>query len=414
MRWILTNIRSITLAFILAVVVWISAVTGSDPDVEKIFPTPISIEIIGQDPSLVPVGNIANSVNLTLKAPQSVLDGLVSNPELIRVFADLSGLDAGTHQVPLQVQINARPVKVVEVDPLFLDLSLEPLVSRTIKVELSVNGEPAVGYQLGRPVLEPSEVVVSGPQSLVDQIVEVQTQVNVSNARQNVDGLAQLTPINTRKQTVGGVNLNPDTVQVLIPVTQQGGYRDLAVKVVVTGQVANGYRLTNISVTPPVITAYSADPNLVIALPGFVETQPLDLNNAEQNIETRLGLVLPEGVSLVGEQSVLVQAAVSPIMTSITIANKIVEVIGLDPRLGAQISPATVDVILSGPLPLLDQLTPNDIRLFIDLSGLGVGTHQLDPKVEILTPEISLESINPTSIEVVIGPPITPTVTKTP
>ena len=37
------------------------------------------------------------------------------------------------------------------------------------------------------------------------------------------------------------------------------GYRDLAVKVVVNGQVAAGYRLENISVFPPVITVFAEE-----------------------------------------------------------------------------------------------------------------------------------------------------------
>lgn len=414
MRWIFTNIRSISLAFILAVVVWISAVTASDPDVERVFPTPIQIETIGQDPALVPVGKIATTVNLTLKAPQSVLDKLIKKPELIRVVADFSGLNAGTHQVPLQAQINLRPVQVVAIDPPALELALEPLTTKIFKVKLGMTGEPAVGYKLGNPAIQPSEVVISGPQSIVDQIVDVRTLVSISNARQNVDTTTQLLPVDGNDQPVNGATLNPDSVHVLIPITQQGGYRDLAVKVVVTGQVASGYRLTNISVAPPVVTVYSADPNMVNALPGFVETQPLDLNNAKQDIETRLTLVLPAGVAVVGEQSVLVQASISPIMSSITIANKKVEVLGLDPRLSAEVSPATVDVILSGPLPVLDQLTPDDVRVFIDLTGLNVGTHQVDPKVEILVQDVQVESINPSTVEVVIGPFRTPTPTKNP
>jgi YbbR domain-containing protein len=414
MRWIFANIRSIFLAFILAVVVWISAVTASDPDVERAYPTPIPIEIIGQDPGLVPVGEIATSVDLTIKAPQSILNELIEKPDLLRVVADLSGLNAGIHQVPLHVQINLRPAQVVAIDPPSLNLVLEPLTTRVLKVDLTVNGEPAVGYKLGDPVIDPPEVVISGPQSLVDQIVEVQTQVSVSNARQNVDTTVQLLPLDGKNQPVNGANLNPDSVKVLVPVTQQGGYRDLAVKVVVTGQVASGYRLTNISVFPPVVTVYSADPNVVNAMPGFVETQSFNLNDAKQNIETRLTLVLPAGVAVVGEQSVLVQASISPIMSSITIANKNVELLGLDPHLGAQISPTTVDVILSGPLPVLDQLTPEDVRVLIDLTGLGMGTYQVDPKVEILVQDVQVESINPTTLEVVLGPPLTPTLTKNP
>jgi YbbR domain-containing protein len=414
MSWIFKNIRSIFLAFILAVIVWISAVSASNPDVEKTYPVPVPIEIIGQNPGLVPVGDVIKSVTLTLKAPQSIMDKLIGNPDLIHVFADFSGMDSGTHQVPLQVQINARPVKVVKVDKPSLELTLEPLTSRVIKVELTINGEPAIGYKLGAPVIDPAEVVVSGPKSLMDQITNVRTQVNVSNARQNVETPVQPVPVDSGKQPVNGVNLTPDSAQVTVPVTQQGGYRDLAVKAVVTGQVASGYRLTNITVTPPVVTAFSSDPDQIIALPGFVETQPLDLNNAEHNIEARLALVLPKGIVIVGEQSVLVQTTVSPIMSSVTISNKPVELIGLDPRLEAQISPTTVDIILSGPLPLLDQLTTKDVRVFIDLTGLGIGTHQLDPQVEILIPEISVESINPTSIEVVITPPQTPTSTISP
>jgi len=409
MRWILANIRTIAIAFALAIIVWISAVTASDPDVEKNYPIEVPIEIIGQDPGLVPMGDMASSMNLTLKAPQSIFDQLVENPELIRAYADLSGLGAGAHEIQLQVQINVRPVQVIESNPSTLSVTLEPLTTKIMDVQLQLIGEPAVGYQLGDPSINPSEVIISGPQSLVDAIVQVRTQTNVSSARQDVDASFPLVPVNSKQQPVTGVNLNPGFAQVRVPIVQQGGYRDLAVKVMVTGQVASGYRLSNISVSPPVITTYSSDPNLVLSLPGFVETLPFDLNNADSNIETRLALVLPEGVSVVGDQNVLVQAAVSPILSSVTIADKQVELIGLNSRFSAQISPPSVDVILSGPLPLLDKLTPADIRVLLDLTDLGIGTHQLEPKVEILIPDIQVESINPLAIEVTIGPPLTPT-----
>ena len=151
MRWILVNIRTIALAFVLAIIVWISAVTASDPDVEKTYPIAIPIEIIGQDPGLVPMGEVQEFVSLTLKTPQSVFDKLVENPDLIKIYADLSGLGSGLHEVPLQVQIDARPVQVVESDPATLDLVLEPLTTRIFDVKLDLEGEPAVGYKLGDP-----------------------------------------------------------------------------------------------------------------------------------------------------------------------------------------------------------------------------------------------------------------------
>jgi hypothetical protein len=132
------------------------------------------------------------------------------------------------------------------------------------------------------------------------------------------------------------------------------------------------------------------------------------LQNAQDDINTRLALILPEGVSVVGEQTVLVQAGVSPIEGSVTLANQVIEIVGLENDLTAVVSPISVDVILSGPLPLLDTLTRQSIRATVDLTGLTAGTYQITPKVEILISNIVVESILPNAVEVVITP-ITPT-----
>ena len=57
------------------------------------------------------------------------------------------------------------------------------------------------------------------------------------------------------------------------------------------------------------------------SLPGVVDTQPLDLQDAKQDISTRLSLNLPENVTLVGPQTVQVQVSITPIQTSITLSN---------------------------------------------------------------------------------------------
>ena len=114
---------------------------------------------------------------------------------------------------------------------------------------------------------------------------------------------------------------------------------------ITTGRVASGYRLTDISVFPPVVTVFAGDPQLVSELPGVLETQSLDLQNAQEDINTRIALNLPEGISIVGEQTVLIQVGVSPIESSITLASEKVEIIGLGTGLSAQVLPLTVDVL---------------------------------------------------------------------
>lgn len=176
----------------------------------------------------------------------------------------------------------------------------------------------------------------------------------------------------------------------------------MAVKVVVRGQVAAGYRLDSISVFPPVVTVYSSDAERVSRLPGVVETQPLDLNAASSNVNLRVPLILPEGVSVVGQQTVLIQAGISAVQSSFTLTGQRVEITGLPDDLEATTSPATVDVILSGPIPILDTLRPQDIRVTVDVNNLSVGTYQLIPAVQILTSNINVESVNPGAVEVVL------------
>lgn len=413
-RWIAKNYRTFLWALALAISVWVVAVTSADPDETHSLPNAVPVEAIGQDPGLVISNNIPTTVDVTLRAPRSVWNVIESDPTVVRAILDLSGLSSGEHTAILQIQVAARPVQIISASPHVVTFTLEPLATQALNVDLSLSGEAAIGYQVGTTTLEPLQVVVAGAQSQVQKVKRARVSVNLNGVRENVDQTLKVEVLDENSQPVNGVTVSPDSIHVTLPISQQGGYRDVAVKVIVNGRVASGYRLTDISVFPPVVTVFSTDPQLVSDLPGALETLPLDLNNAKNNISTRLALNLPEGVSIVGDQTVLIQVGVSPVESSVTLAGEKVEIANIGGGLNAQVSPATVDVIVSGPLPLLDKLTRQDVRVTVDLTGLQVGTHQVSPKVEILITNVVVESILPNTIEVVITPAGVPTFTPTP
>ena len=412
LRWLGRNINTILLSLLLAVVVWVAAVNESDPDEVLTYPEPIPLEIVGQDTDLLITNPYSKQIELTLRAPRSVWEVLTADDESIHAILDLSGYGVGEYEFVPQIQIGAQPVKIISVVPESLTIRLEELINMAFPVDVIVTGEPSVGYQAGNLSYAAKEVTISGPRSLVEQVVKVQATFDLKGTRENVDETLTLRILDEFDQDVSGVNISPNTVRLLIPISQQGGYRDVAVKVVVQGQVASLYRLTNISVFPPVITVYASDPELVSALPGVVETEALDINGIDDDISARLTLNLPENVSIVGDQTVLVTVAVEAILGSQTISDKPLEIINLDPALNAVLSSQTVDVIISGPLRALDALSATDLRVFVDLQGLGVGTHQLTPSFDILNDEIKVQSLLPESIEVILSD--TPLETPTP
>ncbi|MFZ2095895.1 MAG: CdaR family protein [Anaerolineales bacterium] len=413
LRWLAKNFGTLLTALILAVIVWVSAVIASDPNEEHILDRPVQIEIVGQDPNLQIMGDVTRDVSLVLRAPSSVWTALNNDPQSVRAWVDLSNLGPGVHDVPVQIQITPHLVRLISQDPQQLTITLDSIITQVIPVNLIIKGEPPVGYEAQPPQLDPSEVTVTGPLSVVSTVKEVRVTLDITNATQAIN--RDITPLilDSEGRVVIGISLTPDKVTISQPITLQGGYRYVIVRAVSTGQVANGYRLTNIFVTPVGVVVFSSNPQLVNNLPGYVETHPIDLIGKEDDFETLINLNLPDGISVVGDSKVLVQVSIAAIESSLAISLP-VDIIGLAPGLEASPSPATVDVILSGPIPVLNTLGPTDVRVVIDLTGYDVGTYQFIPDVNILPDRVQKVSMLPSTVEVIIITAPTPTQTVTP
>ena len=412
-RWLGTNLNTFLLAFALAVAVWVMAVTAANPDETQPFPNPIPVEFIGQDPGLILTGGaVPKQVEISLRAPHSVWQTLLSGETSVRAVVDLTGLGSGTHTVNVQVQIDTRPVRIISVTPQTFSLSLEKQITRSLAVNLTLTGNPAIGYQVGTPVMNPAEVVITGAESIVSQVDRLQATLDLTDARQNIATSVPLQAVDVNGNSLSGVTVLPGNVLLSLSVIQQGGYRDLAVKVMTVGNPASGYSLTSVAAFPPIVTVYSANSDTVGLMPGYVETSSLDLSGAKEDIEEQLAINLPPGVTLIGKQSVTVKVGIAPIESSRTISYRPVEVVGLKTGLSAHLSPQTVDIILSGPLPVLDSLAISDVHVQMDLTGLTPGTYQLTPKVFIGQLNLTVESILPGTVEVIIT--TTSTITPTP
>ena len=415
-RWLGRNLSTLLLAFILALIVWVSAVTAIDPNQERTYQ--VQIDFIGQDAGIDVIGELPDQMLMTLYAPRSILDQLTREGGALRAWIDLSGLEpTGTHIIPVQYQIppDISPIRLVEVNPESVELVLEKLISQTISIQTDVHGEPALGYQTGSPKWSDQEVIVSGRSSLVEQVTTVDVVIDISGASSNIERTLKLLPRDADGKLVPDVTLVPDQVTFTQAITLRGGYRNMVVKVMTVGQVADGYRQTNISVSPPNVMVFSTDPALIDQLPGYIETEVLDLTNIIDDIETLLTLNLPEGVSIIGDPNVLVQVGIAAIEGSITISRN-VEIIGILPELTAHASPASVEVIIYGPIPTLETLTDLDVRVVIDLTGLELGVYQLSPDVIILPDRIRLQVISPETVEITIveADTLTPTPSPTP
>lgn len=403
LRAFVKSIPTLLLSVLLAIAVWVSAVNASDPVQQRVYPKSVTIERRGLSTDLVISEAVASQATVTLSAPSSVWDQILNERAPVIAWINLAGLGAGQHTVDVQVHSVVQPSKEVSYSPHTITLTLEKLVSKEFPVHVVQRGEPAIGFRADAYTLNQTKVTISGPSSVVDRVKEARITVDLTQASDNINRTLDVQALDATETSIDGLTITPAQINIQQPITQRGGYRNVVVKVASTSQVASGYRLTSISVFPPTVTVFSNDPNLVERLPGYVETNPVDLTGVKDNIDVRLPLNVPDGVEVVGGQAVLVQVGVAAIEGSITVSALPIQVDGLSPDLSVRISPMALDVIVSGPVPLLDKMTEADIRVYVDLTGVAEGTFQFAPKVNLTIPELRVESILPSSVEVVVA-----------
>jgi YbbR domain-containing protein len=396
------------LALVLSTLAWVVAVEDENPTRTGRFPQPIPVDLIGLPPDMILLESLEGSARVTLRATASVWANLSASD--FEATADLTGLGPGVHRVSVDVRLEKTPSRIVQIEPEAITVELDVSTERTIPVEVDVEGEPALGYLRRAPAVSPQEVTVSGPQTYVSQVVRAWTEVSIQDTTDDLEGDFPLRPQDAQGQLVSKVSLFPDVVYVRVPIELSNYYRPLPVKVVITGTVTTNYRVTDISVEPPTITIFGS-PDTISALPGFVETEPINVEGAEADVVARPSLNLPTNVAVVAGQQPVVRVSVDPIVSSRTV--EVTPVLqGLSPGLTATVPLQTMEVILSGPLPMLEALEPDDVRVVLDLFGLPVGTHQVEPLV--IVPEgITAQNVLPATLQIEISVATAPTPSTT-
>jgi len=413
------NLGSAILALFLAILVWVVATYEADPPKTGVIQG-IPIEIRNKPSNLQIMNSIDSQVEVEIRAPESSWQKL--DTASFDAFIDLRNIGEGISEAEVQVSCPTDPVvTILEHTPAQVYIALEEMITKRLTVSTHVVDSESVplGYVSSPPTVLPTSITVSGPRSLVEQAQQAILSIQLGGARETIELELAPTIRDTMGNIVEGLEVSPELVQAEIQIERQLGYRDVTVSAITTGSPAPGYWVSNIAVDPPAITVYGK-PKIIEAMSGFLETNPIDIEGVDETLIKRVPLALPEGVSVFSEdisgQTVNVHIEITPQLGGQTIRQE-VEYQGLGTGYRVILSPEVVDVILSGPLPELQTLSPEDVRVVLNLLGLRVGTYKLEPT--ILLPEgsnLEVKNIQPETIEITIEiqPTEAPTATPSP
>ncbi len=401
----LKNLSSIGIAFVLALTVWVVAITSTDPTEERRFGNTVTVELVGLEEGLVMTNTLPEQITINLRAPASIWKQITNSRLSAKAIVDVTGLQPGEYEIPLKIQIGIEPILITSFSPQSVKVVLEKYETRTFDLTISEVGSIPTAFKAEVPVAAESRINVSGSVSLLDQIDFVRVILDHSNATESIEKELIIAAVNKNGTVIpSGLTFQPEKVKVSQEISLRGGYRVVAVKVVVPGTVPAGYRVSKISVDPSVVTIYSSDRTLLESLPSYLNTEPVDLSTLTEPTEIKVGLDLPDGISLVGDQTVSVDVDIDPIEGALTLNNIPVFVIGLEADMQPVLSPEAVDVYLSGPQPVLDQIKDEELYAVLDLQDYEAGHYQLEPRIDISSwTGVTIQSIMPGTIDITIS-----------
>ena len=357
------------LSALLAVALWVTVTEEQNPTLIETFPVPLRVEAVNVGPGIA-VANTIESVEVRIAAPEDRWEQLTS--ENFQAVADLNGLEAREQHVPVEVDVTGvRSVRVVEVIPSTVLVNLEDFVSKEVAVVARAVGSLPLGYELASTTPEAAAVEVSGPQSLVELVVEVIGDVNVTGLTVSLPQSVDLTPQGAGGGEVRGVLVNPPSTRIRVEVLQTTLTRHVPLIPTVLGEPAGGYRVVGVTASPSTLAVRGTIDQLQAI--DALELPPVDIAAARSSLRRSVVPDLPPGLTAPGGQPVSVLVAVATVDGTLRL-QVAPEVEGVPPGYAAELDRQRVEVLLRAPQPALNGLSVTDVRVVADLAGVETGT----------------------------------------
>jgi YbbR domain-containing protein len=211
------------------------------------------------------------------------------------------------------------------------------------------------------------------------------------------------------------LRVNPQSVTVQVPITQQTLYKVVGIRPVTQGQPAPGYALAPLEVNPPNTTLVGDAAGLEAV--NLVDTAPVDVSSISSTIVRTVALSPPPRTLLLQDgQTVTVTVRVTTLTVTQTV-RVLPSVINQSGTVQIAKPLDLVSVTISGPAPALQSLTlnPNDFKVVVDAAGKGPGRYSLDVKVQQVPGGLTVQDVSPKQVQVdLLQAPPTPTPTQTP
>ena len=389
---ILRRIRSILLenwgtkllAILIAIALWAGLIT-QDPTLtrEKQF-NDVSVSINGADTIkrygyivLNDLDELLDNVTLRVSVPQGQYTTAQASNYSVRI--ELSRLrQAGEQTVKIQSTNSTAYGTVMEIVPSSVTLTVDEYVTRyRVPVTVVTEGEVPEDFYALDPATDPAMVAVSGPKTLVEQVVSAKVVVDQSTlpAKEGKVRRAlsfELVDVNGNPIESNLLEVTSESVLLDSIIVEQTVYSKRTVQMsdvgLVTGEPAAGYEVKDVYISPSVVIIAGREA-VIQDLDLFYANNTVDITGLSESVSKVLWVRSPSTIKYASTDMVTVAVEIGPIITGRAYASQI-RLLDMPTHLMETSGMQSATVYIQGAQNWLDTLSSSDIMVYCDMSGI--------------------------------------------
>lgn len=295
-----------------------------------------------------------------------------------KLTLDLSDYGVGTHKVSIKYN---NPVNNLDyiISPSEVTVVIYPKVSevRTLSIDVLNTDKLDQTLVVSNVLLDRDEVIIKSHEAKLAKVASVKALIDVNSLNATQAGTytlenVKLVAYDEKGTELTDIEIIPETVRATVTITSPS--KVVPIQIVPIGDVAPGSAIESIESSVTQVTVY-ADEEILATL-NYIEVE-IDVTGLNEDKTYQKVINKPNGARSISETSITInvkmEAETSKEFENIPI---VFENLGSGLKVNAQREEDTkVTVSVGGVQSLLDKLEASDIKAYVDLEGLGVGTH---------------------------------------
>lgn len=341
--------------------------------------------------------------NVRVEGTISDLSSISSSSNTILAEANLSGVRPGENIVNVSVTIkeNTGRIRIVDVEPSQIVVNIDEIVTENLEVTVSPLGDLPEGYTLGNVKVVDNYVRVTAPKSTIGQIEKVVAFPVITDKTDTFMINSPIVFLDKNDNEIQNLTVSSEFADIEIPIYK---LKSVPIRPNIVGTIGTDEKITNIKVAPESVVIRGSTE--VVDKIAHIDTEQINLQDLVGSQTFDVDLNLPEGISLHDSnlEVKLEYEYINNIQKTITVTKDNFYINNKNSNLEYTINSEfdAIDIILYGESSILEDLTSENVKVYIDVKGLSPGEYALETNIESID-DVTLKGIDPDSIEIVIA-----------